>query len=44
MKKINTLGELKASGYQTKSVKEELRSNLMEALKTGKQPFEGIHG
>jgi magnesium chelatase subunit I len=44
MKTIKTLGELKASGYQTKSVKEELRSNLMEALKSGKQPFEGIHG
>jgi len=44
MKATITLGELKASGYQTKSVKEELRSNLMEALKTGRQPFEGIHG
>ena len=44
MKSIKTLGELKASGYQTKSVKEELRSNLMDALKSGKQAFEGIHG
>jgi magnesium chelatase subunit I len=44
MKSIKTLGELKASGYQTKSVKEELRANLMEALKSGKQAFEGIHG
>ena len=44
MKSIKTLGELKASGYRTKSVKEELRSNLMEALKSGKQAFEGIHG
>ena len=44
MKSIKTLGELKASGYQTKSVKEELRANLMKALKSGKQAFEGIHG
>jgi hypothetical protein len=44
MKSIKTLGELKASGYQTKSVKEELRANLMAALKAGKQTFEGIHG
>jgi len=42
--KATTLGELKASGYQTKSVKEELRDNLINSLKAGKQAFEGIHG
>ena len=26
---IKTLGELKASGYQPKTIKEELRSNLL---------------
>lgn len=42
--KAKTFGELKKAGYKTKSIKEELRDNLMEALKQGKQPFEGIHG
>jgi magnesium chelatase subunit I len=28
MKIENTLGELKASGYKSNSIKEELRSNL----------------
>ncbi len=44
MKEIKTLGELKASGYQTKSVKEELRLNLIASIQAGKQAFEGIHG
>ena len=29
--KTTTLGALKATGYQTKSIKEELRANLIEA-------------
>ena len=33
---ITTLGELKAVGYQSKSIKDELRNNLREKLKTGK--------
>ncbi|MEZ7506003.1 AAA family ATPase [Flavobacterium sp. Arc2] len=41
---INTLGELKASGYQSKSIKEELRTNLREKIKSGKPTFEGVHG
>lgn len=41
---INTLGELKASGYQSKSIKDELRANLREKIKTGIPTFEGIHG
>jgi magnesium chelatase subunit I len=35
MKDIKTLGELKASGYQPRSIKEELRSNLINHLKKG---------
>ena len=31
--KIKTLGELKKSGYQYKSVKDELRFNLIRKLK-----------
>ena len=41
---INTLGELKKSGYQPKSVKEELRYNLIERLKNKETVFEGIWG
>ena len=41
---IHTLGELKKSGYQTKSIKEELRSNLIDSLKQRRNSFEGIIG
>ena len=41
---IKTLGELKAAGYQSKSIKDELRNNLREKIKTGKPVFEGVHG
>ena len=41
---INTLGELKASGYKSKSIKDELRFNLREKIKSGKNTFEGVHG
>src|SRR5690554_1744768 len=42
--KITTLGELKAAGYQSKTIKEELRSNLIKNLKNGVNSFKGIHG
>jgi magnesium chelatase subunit I len=32
---INTLGELKESGYKSNSIKEELRSNLRAKIKAG---------
>ena len=41
---IKTLGELKKSGYQSQSIKDELRTNLIDKLKTGKETFPGIHG
>ncbi|HEY1025958.1 MAG TPA: sigma 54-interacting transcriptional regulator [Sphingobacteriaceae bacterium] len=41
---IKTLGELKASGYRPRSVKEELRENLIKQLKSKEQGFEGIIG
>jgi magnesium chelatase subunit I len=31
---INTLGELKASGYKSNSIKEELRTNLRAKIKS----------
>lgn len=42
--KISTLGELKNAGYQSISVKEELRKNLIEKKKAGENIFEGIWG
>ena len=35
MNNIKTLGELKASGYISKSIKDELRDNLREKIKSG---------
>jgi magnesium chelatase subunit I len=44
MNNINTLGELLQSGYQSKSIKDELRHNLREKIRTGTPTFEGVHG
>ncbi len=44
MEKPTTLGLLKKSGYIPKNIKEELRQNLVQHLREGKQVFEGIHG
>ncbi len=44
MNGITTLGALKASGYQPKTIKEELRSNLIKKLKNRETIFEGILG
>ncbi|HRG25230.1 MAG TPA: magnesium chelatase, partial [Chitinophagaceae bacterium] len=41
---IKTLGELKASGYQSKSIKEEIRANLLKRLKSHEPTFTGIVG
>ena len=39
-----TLGELKATGYTSSTIKEEMRRNLITALQEGKKVFHGIHG
>ena len=41
---IKTLGELKKAGYTSKSIKEELRDNLIVKLQSGEETFSGIHG
>src|SRR6476659_3108307 len=41
---IKTLGELKASGYKSKGIKEELRQNLIRKLKDNEITFPGIIG
>jgi len=43
-KNIITLGQLKASGYQPKSIKDEIRQNLIEKLKKQESTFPGIVG
>src|SRR5207245_5695721 len=42
--KIRTVGELKKSGYQHKTVKQELRDNLITRLSRGHSIFAGIIG
>lgn len=44
MNNITTLRELKQSGYKSRSVKEELRENLIKQLQQKENGFEGIIG
>lgn len=41
---INTFGDLKKHGYQTKSIKAEMRDNLLARLKNNETSFDGIIG
>lgn len=41
---IKTFEALKKSGYQSRSIKEELRQNLLHKIKNDEPAFEGIHG
>ena len=44
MPNIRTLGELKAGGYAVRSVKDEMRSNLIAKMRGGEKLFPGIIG
>jgi magnesium chelatase subunit I len=44
MQLARTLGELKASGYRARSVKDEMRANLLTKLRAGERIFPGIVG
>ena len=44
IKKIKTLGALKESGYKSKSIKDELRDNLVHKIKNKETIFSGVHG
>ena len=44
MNNARTVGELRQSGYQPKSVKQELRDNLIARLRSGEALFPGIVG
>ena len=41
---INTLGDLKKSGYQSKTIQQELAQNLKSSLKSGLTTFKGLIG
>ncbi|WP_405265993.1 magnesium chelatase [Cellulophaga sp. Ld12] len=41
---ISTLGALKEAGYQSKSIKDELRDNLRIKIKNGEETFTGVWG
>ena len=41
---IKTLGALKASGYTSRSIKDELRENLIARIREGRPSFEGVWG
>ena len=44
MTNIKTLGELKASGYVSQGIKDELRKNLRKKIAKGQTVFEGVWG
>ncbi|MFZ9208093.1 MAG: magnesium chelatase [Sediminibacterium sp.] len=44
IKKIITLGDLKKSGYKSKSIKDEVRDNLIASIQNKENAFEGILG
>jgi len=41
---IKTLGELRKAGFGYKSIKDELRNNLIDNIKNNKTTFTGVHG
>ncbi len=43
-KNIKTIAQLKSAGYKSKTIKDELRQNLIEKLQNKENVFEGIWG
>ncbi|ROZ64339.1 magnesium chelatase [Kocuria soli] len=41
---INTLGGLRAAGYNHRPLRQEIRENLLSALAEGRDPWPGLHG
>jgi magnesium chelatase subunit I len=41
---ISSLGELRASGHAQKHLKQEIRDNLLRMLRSGEDPWTGLHG
>lgn len=44
VQKIKTLKELKKAGYKSRSIKKELRDNLIQKIKDKEELFDSIHG
>ena len=44
IEEIKTLGDLKKSGYKSKDIKNEIRTNLIEKIRAKENPFPGILG
>jgi len=44
MNKARTLGELRAGGYAARTVKDEMRANLIKKLRAGERLFPGVLG
>ena len=44
LENIKTFGDLKKSGYQSKSIKDELRENLISKIMNKETVFKGVHG
>jgi len=44
MNQISTLGELKKNGWESKSIKDEIRNNLIKKISEKENPFPGIMG
>ena len=42
--KIKTIADLKKSGWKSKTIKDELRDNLINSKKKNLDIFSGIHG
>lgn len=40
----STLGDLKEAGYESRSIRDELRANMVRMLRSGESPFPGLHG
>jgi magnesium chelatase subunit I len=41
---IKTFGELKKAGYSSRTIKDELRDNLIQRIQNKETTFEGVHG
>ncbi|MEN8703201.1 MAG: magnesium chelatase [Polaribacter sp.] len=44
LQQIKTIGELKKAGYESKSIKDELRENLISKMMSNETVFKGVHG
>jgi magnesium chelatase subunit I len=44
MPEARTIGQLTASGYTSRTIRDEMRANLIAAIRRGEDLFPGIHG